>query len=151
LAVFACYTYDINTFLRKKFSWVNEDEYFYNRQKRISISRAEKRQIELTIEYLVNYKITNNLGISKIDIRCLAQGYVQNIPVVTDDTDMLEVAKVFGIRTIKTLELMALMLDCGHIKMKKIREIVTYWEYIGDKPANFRKDYKRLFRENPPI
>jgi len=143
--------YDKSPVLRRKFNWVNDDEYFDNRKKRLSISRAEKKEIELTVDYLFNYKITNNLGISRIDIQCLAQGYVQDIPVVTDDTDMLDVADAFGIRTMKTLDLMALMLDCGHINWKKIRELVTYWEYIGDKPANFRKDYKRLFGKEPPI
>lgn len=142
--------YDKNVLLRKKFSWVNDDEYYNNRKKRISTSRVEKRQIDLTVEYLMEYKITNNLGISRVDIRCLAQGYVQDIPVVTDDTDMLEVAEAFDIPTMKTLELMELMLRCGHINMKKIREIVTYWDYIGDKPPNFRKDYRKLFKKNPP-
>jgi len=75
----------------------------------------------------------------------LAQGVIQDIPVVTDDQDMLEVAKNFEIVTMTTLELMLLMLENSHIQIKKIEEIVAYWEYIGDKPANYRKDYKRLF------
>ena len=139
--------YDRNSLLRKKFNWVNDDEYYQNRKKRIPVSRADKKRIELTIDYLIDYKISNGLGISKVDIKCLAQGYVQNIPVVTDDRDMLEVAKNFGISTMTTLELMSLMLDCGHIQMKKIREIVAYWNYIGDKPANFANDYNRLFNK----
>jgi predicted nucleic acid-binding protein len=138
--------YDKSSLLRKKFNWVNDDEFFQNRNKRITISRTDKKQIELTIDYLIGYKITNKLGISKIDIKCLAQGVVQNIPVVTDDQDMLEVAESFGILTMTTLELMSLMQSCEHIQMKKIKEIVAYWEYIGDKPANFRKNYNKLFK-----
>ncbi|MBL1141583.1 MAG: DNA-binding protein [Proteobacteria bacterium] len=137
--------YDKNSLLRKKFSWVEDDEYFDNRKKRISVSRAEKKDIDLTVDYLVNYKVVNGLGVSKIDIKCLAQGYVQNIPVVTDDQDMLELAKSFYIVTMTTLELMSLMHESGHITMGKVGEIVAYWEYVDDKPANFRKDYKKLF------
>ncbi len=60
---------------------------------------------------------------------------------------MLEVAESFGILTKTTLELMSLMQNCKYIQMKKIKEIVVYWEYIEDKPANFRKDYNRLFKK----
>jgi len=142
--------YDKNSLLRKKFSWVNDDEYFNNRSKRIAISRAETKEVKLTIDYLADFKISNNLGISMVDIKCLAHGYIQKVQVVTDDTDMLDVAKMFDIKTMTTLELMSLMLECGHIDMKKVRETVAYWEYITDKPANFRKSYIRIFGENPP-
>lgn len=33
--------YDKSPVLRRKFNWVNDDEYFENRKKRLSISRAE--------------------------------------------------------------------------------------------------------------
>lgn len=141
--------YDKSPVLRNKFSWVNDDEYFENRRKRLSVSHYQKREIRLTVEYLREYKITNQLGISHVDIQCLAQAYVLDIPVTTDDLDMHIIAKEYGISRMKTLELMALMLKCGHITMTKIREIAAYWNYIEDKPANFRNDYKKLFRENP--
>jgi hypothetical protein len=63
---------------------------------------------------------------------------------------MLNVAKMFDIETMTTLELMALMVECNHISMKKVRETVAYWEYLSDKPANFRKSFIRIFGENPP-
>ena len=63
---------------------------------------------------------------------------------------MLDVARMFDIKPMTTLELMSLMLKCGHINMNKVKETVAYWEYISDKPANFRKSYIRIFGENPP-
>jgi hypothetical protein len=102
------------------------------------------------VEYLRQHKTENALGISKVDILCLAHGGVLGIPVVTDDSDMLQTASDFGITTMKTLELMRCMLDCGHIDMHRIRQIAAYWEYEGDKPGGFRSDYIRIFNENPP-
>lgn len=90
------------------------------------------------------------LSVSEVDIICLAHGHVLDIDVITDDTDMLEVAAAFGIKTKKTLELLHLMLECKHTDITQIRQIVAYWEYISDKPANFRRDYIRIFGEKPP-
>ena len=85
-----------------------------------------------------------------MDIIALAYAYVLKIPIVTDDSDMLEVAKEFEINTYKTLELMKLMRDNRLIKMKQIRAIVSYWVYQNDTPKSFRKDFKRIFSEDPP-
>jgi len=85
-----------------------------------------------------------------VDIVGLAYAYVLKIPVVTDDSDMLEVAKEFEISTYKTLELMKLMMDSGFVKMKQIRSIASYWAYQNDTPKSFRKDFKMLFSEDPP-
>ncbi len=137
--------YDRSRVLKKKFEWVNSEEHFLNRQKRLSVSKMQRREIELTIEFLKEYKLSNQLGISPVDIKCLAYGYVIKIPVATDDLDMLTVADVFDISTMKTLELMALMYKCGHISMKKITEIAAYWEYLDDRPAGFRDDFEKLF------
>ena len=66
-----------------------------------------------------------------------------DIYVISDDTDMLDLADVFNIKTMKTQELLHLMLECEHVDIDKIRQIAAYWEYISDKPANFRQDYRR--------
>lgn len=139
-----------NRRLQDQFSWVKELEYFSNRRKRITLSKKERREIEQAIEYLLQYKKENLLGVSLVDIRCLAHGYVLSIPVVTDDGDMLDLANAFDINAIKTMHLMSQMFSCGHINMDKVREIVSYWAYIGDKPGNFRADYQSIFGEDPP-
>ncbi|MEX2525491.1 MAG: DNA-binding protein [Gammaproteobacteria bacterium] len=142
--------FDRNKRLRSQFHWVNEEEYQDNRKKRLTLSGKDRRAIRLVEEYLSRYKAGNELGVFLVDIKCLAHGHVLGIPVVTDDTDMLQMAEDFAIRTMKTLELLHLMLDTGHIDIDKVRQIAAYWEYISDKPAGFRKDYKRLFKEKPP-
>jgi hypothetical protein len=139
-----------NRRLRTSFHWVDEDEYADNRKKRLSLSRKDKRSIEITVDFLKQHKIDNRLSVSEVDILCLAYAQVLGIPVVTDDMDMIEVAAIFSIKHMKTLDLMRLMLDSGHIDMDRVRQIVAYWEYISDKPASFRKEYISIFYENPP-
>ena len=85
-----------------------------------------------------------------MDIKALSYAYVLKIPIVTDDSDMLAVAREFEIRPYKTLELMKLMMDSGQLKMKQIKAIVSYWSYQNDEPKSFRKDFKRIFSGNPP-
>lgn len=63
---------------------------------------------------------------------------------------MLELADVFNIKTMKIQELLYLMLECDHVDMERVRQIAAYWEYISDKPANFRQDYIEIFGEKPP-
>jgi len=42
------------------------------------------------------------------------------------------------------------MLDCKRISLEDIRNTVKYWLYIRDLPKGFKKDYEKLFEENPP-
>ena len=65
--------------------------------------------------------------------------------MVTDDQDMTDLAKAFDAQVMPTLELLKIMLDCGHTDMKTINGLVEYWKYFADMPANFKPDYQRLF------
>lgn len=139
-----------NPKLKTKFWWVNDSRYRKNRQIHLDITNKERRRIEITTDILLDHKHRNNMDISFVDVICLAYGKMLSVPVITDDVEMRVVADEFGILVYKTLDLMFLMLKCGHINMQKVREVVCYWEYIGDIPADFRKDYKRIFKKNPP-
>ena len=136
--------------LRSAFSWVDDDEYTENRKKRLTQSKKQRREIQITIDFLKQHKLDNALGVSHVDIVCLSTAHVLNIPVVTDDGDMIELASTFAIQVMKTQDLMHLMLNCGLIDMAKVRQIAAWWTYMRDKPLSFRADYIRLFREDPP-
>jgi len=56
-----------------------------------------------------------------------------------------ELAKAFDAQVMPTLELLKIMLDCGHTDMTTINGLIEYWKYFADMPANFRADYQRLF------
>ena len=80
---------------------------------------------------------------SKVDALYIAYALELNVPVVTDDQDMTELAKTYDVQVMPTLQLLKIMLDCGHTDMKTIDGLVQYWRYIGDRPANLEKDYQK--------
>lgn len=136
--------------LRTEFAWVESNEYYSNRQKRLTVSHKDKRAINLAADFINRHGIDQGLGVSRVDSLCLAYGHVLSIPVVTDDMDMLQVGSDLAVQTMKTLELLRLMLDSGHIDKAGVRRIASYWNYIRDKPGNFRTDFIRIFGERPP-
>jgi len=77
--------FDRNRRLKNKFAWVAEEEYVANRSKHLTLSRKDRRDIKLGVEFLRQHKTDNALGISRTDILCLAHGQVLDIPIVTDD------------------------------------------------------------------
>jgi hypothetical protein len=114
------------------------------------VTREEKLEISRANEFIYDYARNVYPGVSKVDVLCLAHAEQLHIPVVTDDGDMSSVADAYGIKRIKTLELIRSMLDCRYISIGKIREIASYWIYMNDRPRDFAADYKKLFGEAAP-
>lgn len=134
-----------NRKLQSKFPWVEEDEFAENRQHFPKISRKQKISIQQNFEYIWDYVLTELPGPSKVDVWYIAYGLELGAPVVTDDQDMTQLAHAFAANVMPTLALLKIMLDCGHIDMKTINSLCDYWRYLSDLPANFVKDYQRLF------
>lgn len=114
------------------------------------MKREEKTEIQRAYDFILNFVRYVHPGVSKVDVRCLAHAEQLGIPVVTDDAEMREAAANYGIKTLKTLELLKLMQDCGHIDMPRIRAIADYLNYQNDTPKDFRKDFKKIFGEEAP-
>ncbi len=142
--------YDNNSRLRNAFSWVNDSEYRKNRACELNVSRKKRKEIEQAFEFIRSHARDAQLGTSNVDIRALAHAYILDIPIVTDDADMLALAQDFDIKTLKTLELLRQMLDCQHIDIAMVRQIAAYWIYENDRPKSFSSDYRKLFKERPP-
>ena len=131
--------------LQSKFHWIDEDEFAENRQHFPSISRKQKKAIRQSFEYIWDHVQTALPGPSRVDARYIAYALELDVPVVTDDQDMTELASAFDVQVMATLELLKIMLDSGHIDIKIINGLCDYWRYISDLPANFHSDYRRLF------
>lgn len=142
--------YDRNPRLRNTFSWVNEAEYRRNRACELNISKKSRKEIEKAFDFIKNHARETHPEVSKVDISALAHAYILDIAIVTDDAAMLELSQDFNIITLKTLELLKLMLDCRHIDMAMVKQIAAYWTYEDDKPKSFSKDYRNLFKEPAP-
>lgn len=137
--------YISNPRLKNKFSWVSLPEYVENRKEWTLKPQRKKTAIDDTFKFVLETARSNYPNVSKTDIRYIAYAIEFSIPISTDDTDMLSLAKDYGIDTFKTLEIMKLMLDCGHIDNKEVKSIAEYMQYSLDIPKSFMVDFKRLF------
>ena len=131
--------------LQSKFPWVEDKEFLENRKKFPSIGRKQKKSIENAYGYVWDHVQTELPGPSRVDAWYIAYAIELRVPIVTDDQDMTELAGVFEVQAMPTLELLKIMLDCGHTDMKTIEGIVAYWGYLSDLPGNCKSDFRRLF------
>lgn len=70
----------------------------------------------------------------------------ENVKLVTDDKNMIKTCKEFGVTVLSTLQLLRLMEDNEWIDNTTVKQIVDYWKYEKDLPADFNSDFKLLFR-----
>ncbi|MFC3282109.1 DNA-binding protein [Litchfieldella rifensis] len=133
--------------LISKFPWVGDEEYVENRQYSPKVAKKKRKEVDNTFEFVWDYVVSDLPGPSRVDALYVTWAVELSIPVVTDDKDMTLLAEVFGARVMPTLEILRLMLDCGHVSLKTVSGLVDYWRYIDDRPANFHADLKKFFPE----
>ncbi len=133
--------------LESKFHWINDEEYSANRKRFPTISRGQKTSIKSTFDYVWDYVKSDFPGPSRVDVTYIAYAIELEVPVVTDDQDMIGLAHVFDVKTMPTLALLRIMLDCEHINKKKIQALFEHWRHITDLPANFAADSLRWFSD----
>jgi len=131
--------------LISKFPWVDEAEYVQNRKHFPTVGRKERRAINQNFEFIWGHVQTELPGPSKVDALYIAYALELKVPVVTDDQDMTELAVLFEVEVLSTLEVLKIMLDNDHVNMNTIEAIVDFWRHMSDWPANMEKDYTRLF------
>lgn len=81
-------------------------------------------------------------------VHCLLDN-ILDIPVITDDKGMIDLADSLGIKAMRILTLLSIMLSSNHIDIEKIKELVGYLNYTNDLPyKNFIKDINKEFGLN---
>lgn len=142
--------------LKNKFHWVVEKTYAENRSRSISLTLEQKAEIEATYDFMWEHVQDAFLrpygkGPSPIDTRIVATAHVLGIAVLTDDRDMIELAKEFDVKAISSLGVMKLMQEAGHIDDEKVDLVVEQWMYDNDTPhRDWRKEFKKLFEREAP-
>jgi hypothetical protein len=132
--------------LKRSFPWVNQKEFRDNRSKSITLSKQNKKDVDIALSFIWEQNISLGLGASEIDVRALSIGYVLNIQIITDDRDMIELANSLSIKGMRILPLLSIMIDSNHIGLDKIKELVTYLDYTDDLPyKDFVKDINEKF------
>jgi rRNA maturation endonuclease Nob1 len=136
--------------LQTKFPWVLQAEYVANRRCKLTVSRAQRKDIAVNLDFIQGTARSTGSTVSGVDARALAIAMTLGVACVTDDAAMLVLAKEFAIKTMTTLQLLKLMVACNHCKMEKVIEVVSYWRYSKDVPKNWRIDFRSLFGMEPP-
>lgn len=142
--------------LKNKFHWVSESKYVTNRGRSINLSKAQKKEIEETYQYLWahaqdEFLTPRGKGPSPIDTRIVATALVLGIRLVTDDRDMIELAQAYEVKHLTSLEVMKLMLDEGRIDNAKVDQVVEQWIYDNDTPhREWRMEFERIFGREAP-
>lgn len=142
--------------LKNKFHWVVEKAYAENRSRSISLTLEQKAEIEATYDFMWEHVQDAFLrpygkGPSPIDTRIVATAHVLGIAVLTDDRDMIELAKEFDVKPISSLGVMKLMQEAGHIDEDKVTMVVEQWMYENDTPhREWKKEFKKLFGREAP-
>jgi hypothetical protein len=140
--------YSSNSRLQNKFHWVNERQFVDNRQANLIRYRGPHIGNIILFEKMPHiraYKQINKLTISNVDIMILASALVLNIPVLTDDPDMLSTAEEFEIVTIKTIPFLAYLFENSEVTLVMVSSIFRNWEAIGDCPTNYNSDRRNFF------
>lgn len=140
-------SYSNNSRLQNKFSWVSDKEYKANRSANVIKYKGSyigNRVIGL-IPHLTGYKRTNGLSISNVDIFILASAKILEIPVLTDDPDMIDAAEEYEIAQIKTIEFLAYLYANNEIDSGLVLTIFDFWEYNNDPPTGYKAERMRYF------
>lgn len=140
--------YNANSRLKTKFVWVNTPEFKSNRDNnKIEIPNYGGNLIIEFMPFLKLYKRENNLSISNIDIWALSTAKALNIPIFTDDPDMLSTAEEFEITSIKTIAFLKYLLDNSEVDQGKLLEIFSFWQYDDDCPTGYNADLSKHLPE----
>lgn len=142
--------YKKNPKLKNKFGWVEQAEYVKNRQRCFKIHSEKQIEINNAYYFIKETAREERLTTGKVDVTALAHAYILELPIVSDDEDLLALAKIYDITTYTSLKLMKILFDCGHLDIEQVRAIASYWIYQNDTPASYRKDYRKLFNEEAP-
>ncbi|MBP9888118.1 MAG: hypothetical protein KBF93_17595 [Leptospiraceae bacterium] len=131
--------------LHSKFSWFPESRFKENRKNTIFVDKKQMADIEDRRAFLTKgANMLRLFDVSLTDIRCLAYGWVLDFPVVTEDSDMTELANAFKIKVMKTLELVKLMYTKKHITDEQILELKLYLKGIDEYPKYYHNFFNQF-------
>ena len=117
--------------LQTKFSWIDGDEYTANRKKKLNISKEEKTNIETNFDFIWEFQKDIGYKLSQEDIYCIATALELEIPLVTDDQNMIKTCIEFEVNFLSTLQLLKLMFDNNLIDLSIVKQIVEYCDQCG--------------------
>lgn len=147
--------YKTSSRLQHKFEWVADSEHVKDRAaKHYKVHRKTATFVDNALKFLIAYADEHKFNVSLEDLKALAVGFVDSIPVVTDDINMTKLGEAHHIECWNTVKLLKVMYSSGQIDDDKVTEILEYWEYERDLPMSLerlREIFKTYFSKECPI
>lgn len=142
--------YNFQNRLQTKFDWVSTQLHSEERCSGIlKLSSEQLRSIELTQSYLLPESQSLGLTCGRFDIMCLAAALELSLELVTDDLDLLKLAKIYQAPVKSTLELLAELVDSKGLSFEEVKNTIIGWSYFDDLPSDFHNEFVRLFGVEP--
>ena len=139
--------YRKNVRLQHKFRWVTESEYCNDRAAKLyELNRKRREDVDRAVRFLAAYADEHRLNVSLVDLKALAAGFVDSIPLVTDDGDMKRVADAHGIECWSMIKLLKLLCSAGRIDDDMVAQVFEYLKFENDLPMPMDR-LRRVFRE----
>lgn len=123
--------------LQVKFPWVNEQVYMRNRVSNVLVPGCSAFDLRETTKFFKDYKYTKGLGVSKVDIKVLVVAYLSTTTVISDDKDVQQMAKDFGMSECMTsLEVLVWFFEEEILTLQEVKIIVRGWKAEKDLPTS---------------
>ena len=136
-----------NPRLSGKFHWASSPRYTEDRRHYLRVSAGKREEIETNLDYIRATARDLGLGLSNVDLFCLAYALALGAVVVTDDGPMRLVAAEYEIPLLGTIDLLKLLYDEGRATRQEIEDAVAVIEARNDipEPKEFWKKYSLYF------
>ena len=137
--------YSRNARLKSKFAWVKNPQYAENRKNSLVVSVDEYKRVWDTRVFVADTAVDLGLATSQVDVMAISYGIELNAPIITDDLEMVVLAKAYNVKVYSTLQIMHTMVVSDHITMEKASGIVKSWVAKFDTPSDYRNECEKLF------
>lgn len=132
--------------LLSKFYWVSDERYQANRAACNLGGNVDSFDLKQTVKFMKDHKYNRGLGVSKIDIAVLATAYLLNIVIVTDDSDVQEMAKDYDmVECMTSLDVLGWLNSEGILTIQAVKATVKMWKYEKDLPMAESKFIEKFF------
>jgi len=137
--------------LQSKFDWVFNTRHVADRkQGKLRIQKHEASSIKGKKEFVYEGSKDMGLGCSPFDVECLVTAMEKKLALVTDDLDLVRLAKEYDCPVLSSIQLLGLLYESSQISKQDIVDTIDIWIWLEDVPSQWQKDYASVFGEKYP-
>lgn len=134
--------------LHSKFEWVIAERHVVDRKRlRLRLQQHEVELIRKNKQFVADGNAELGLGCSPFDMECLVTAMAKGCTLVSDDLDLVALAKEYECPVLSTIQLLGLLCKNSQATQQEVIDIIKMWVWLGDVPSNWKNDYKNVFGE----